>query len=133
MQLQRRFFPIACLVLLPAVLLPLRAENEPAALQVKPATQPLSWLSERGIMTTNDAIEAVGVKVTAEQRAEIEKAVAQRNAELQEVNARFSASLSKTLAQSDEELAKKVAEEKDRRRMQLIKSRQPGRYQGMKK
>lgn len=129
MQLQRRFFVIATLAALPAActLLPSRAENE----NTKPA--PLSWLTERGSMKTSEVIEAVGIKVTDEQRAEIEKAVAQRNAELQEVNARFSASLSKTLASNDEELARKVAEEKERRRKALIKSRQPGRYNGMKR
>jgi hypothetical protein len=96
-------------------------------------TASLSWLHERGLMTTGEVVEAVGVKVSDAQRAEIDSAVRERNAELEKINARFSAAVSKTLGSNDEELARKVAEEKERRRKALIKSRQPGRYNGMKK
>jgi hypothetical protein len=94
---------------------------------------PLSWLNERGAITTDQVVQELGITVTAEQRAQIEKAVQKRNRALLEANADMSASLSKTLATSDSELAKRVSEGRERRRMEIIRSRQPGRYNGMKK
>jgi hypothetical protein len=78
-------------------------------------------------------VQELGVRVTPEQRVQIEKAVQKRNRALLEANADLSASLSKTLAASDSELAKRVAEGRERRRMEIIRSRQPGRYNGIKK
>jgi Spy/CpxP family protein refolding chaperone len=97
----------------------------------KPAS--ISWLNERGAITTDQVVQELGINVTPEQRAQIEKAVQKRNRALQEANADLSASLSKTLATNDNELAKRVAEQRERRRMEIIRSRQPGRYNGMKK
>jgi Spy/CpxP family protein refolding chaperone len=92
-----------------------------------------SWLNERGTITTEQVIQELGITLTPEQRAQTEKAVQKRNRALQEANADLSASLSKTLATNDNELAKRVAEQRERRRMEIIRSRQPGRYNGMKK
>jgi hypothetical protein len=95
--------------------------------------QALSWLNERGTITTEQVIAELGIRVTPEQRAQIEQAVQKRNAALQQANAALSTALSTTLATNDDELAKKIAEQRERRRMELIRSRQPGRYSGMKK
>ena len=92
-----------------------------------------SWLNERGTITTDQVIQELSIRVTPEQRIQIEAAVQKRNRALQEANAELSTSLSKTLATSDSELAKRAAEQRDRRRMETIRSRQPGRYNGMKK
>lgn len=92
-----------------------------------------SWVAERGTMTTDEVISSLGIAVTAEQRAQIEKAVQERNESLRAANEKFSASLQKTLSADDTELSKRVADEKERRRMDLIRRRQPGRYNGMKK
>ncbi len=106
------------------------ASTEPAKNQ-KPAS--LSWLNQRGTITTDQVIQELGINVTPEQRAQIEKAVQKRNMALQEANANLSTTLSKTLATSDSELDKRVVEQRERRRLDAIRSRQPGRYNGMKK
>jgi hypothetical protein len=106
------------------------ASNEPAKNQ-KPASP--SWLNQRGTITTDQVIQELGISVTPEQRTQIEKAVRKRNMALQEANADFSKTLSKTLATSDSELDKRVTEQRERRRLDAIRSRQPGRYNGMKK
>ncbi len=84
-------------------------------------------------MTTDDVASTMGIVVTSEQRAQIEQAVRERNAALRAINEKFSATLQKTLAADDKELSKRVADEKEHRRMDLIRRRQPGRYNGMKK
>lgn len=95
--------------------------------------QSTSWLDEHGAITTEQVVQELGIRVTAEQRTQIEKAVQKRNRALQEANADLSAALSKTLATNDSELAKRSAEQRERRRREIIRSRQPGRYNGMKK
>jgi hypothetical protein len=92
-----------------------------------------SWLDERGTTTSEEVVQALGVAVTPEQRAQIEKAVQRRNETLRAANAELSATLSKVLAASDSELAKRVEEQRERQRINRIRSRQPGRYNGMKK
>jgi hypothetical protein len=107
----------------------------PTEAQVNKRAKPqsISWLNEHGAITTDQVVQELGVRVTPEQRVQIEKAVQKRNRALLEANADLSASLSKTLAASDSELAKRVAEGRERRRMEIIRSRQPGRYNGIKK
>lgn len=92
-----------------------------------------SWVETRGTMTTEDVIASLGVTPTKEQRAQIEQAARERNDALREINARFSAALQKTLAANDQELTKRVADEKERRRMETMRRRQPGRYNGVQK
>lgn len=94
---------------------------------------PLSWLQTRGTMNADDVVAALGIKPTDDQREQIEKATARRNEALQKINADFSRDLQKTLAANDQELAAKVQAESDRQKMSKIRSRQPGRYNGMKK
>ncbi len=96
-------------------------------------SQSTSWLDEHGAITTEQVVQELGIRVTEEQRVQIEKAVQKRNRALQEANADLSAALSKTLATNDSELAKRSAEQRERRRMEIIRSRQPGSYNGMKK
>jgi len=122
-----------------AIGLPVAAYAAETALSTAPsstrlATMPAtSWLNERGAMTTNDVVSALGVQVTAAQRAQIEQAVQARNAALLEANKAMSQALAKTLNADDEELAKRVAAERERKRMDIIRRRQPGRYNGIKK
>lgn len=92
-----------------------------------------SWVETRGVMTTEDVIASLGATPSKEQRAQIEQAVRERNDVLREINARFSAALQKTLAANDQELTKRVADEKERRRMETMRRRQPGRYNGVRK
>lgn len=126
-----------------ALFLPLVARADEARTEVKTGvaaatsstrlTTSTSWLDERGTMTTDDVVSTVGSVVTSEQRAQIEQAVKERNDALRAINEKFGATLQKTLAADDKELSKRVAEEKERRRMDLIRRRQPGRYNGMKR
>lgn len=113
--------------------LPLAAAAETASPSSTQSSASIAWVAERGTMTTEDVVSALGVAPTAEQRAQIEQAVSERNRALQEANARFSATLQKTLAADDKELARRVADERERRRIDSIRRRQPGRYSGMKK
>jgi hypothetical protein len=92
-----------------------------------------SWLDERGTITTEQVVTDLGITVTPEQRVQIERAVQRRNETLRAANAELSATLSKVLVASDGELAKRVADERERQRINRIRSRQPGRYNGMKK
>ncbi len=98
-----------------------------------PTSTANSWVETRGTMTTEDVIASLGITPTREQRAQIEQAARERNDALREINARFSAALQKTLAANDQELTKRVADEKERRRMETMHRRQPGRYNGVQK
>lgn len=84
-------------------------------------------------MTAEDVVATLGVAPTKEQRDQIEQAVRDRNAALREINARFSAALQKTLAANDKELAQRVVDEKERQRLETMRRRQPGRYNGARK
>jgi Spy/CpxP family protein refolding chaperone len=92
-----------------------------------------NWAETRGTMTTEDVVAILGVAPTREQRDQIEQAVIERNRALREANMRFSAALQKTLAADDRELAKRVTNEKERQRLETMRRRQPGRYNGTKK
>jgi Spy/CpxP family protein refolding chaperone len=92
-----------------------------------------AWAETRGTMTTEDVIATLGITPTREQRDQIEQSVRERNDALREINARFSAALQKTLAANDKELARRVTDEKERQRLETMRRRQPGRYNGAKK
>ena len=122
---------IAVVALLGLTSVVFAAENTTSSTQSPPVSS--SWVSERGTMTTDEVVASLGATPTKEQRAQIEEAVTERNEALREANARFSAALQKTLAADDAELTKRVKDEKERQRMELIRRRQPARYNGMKK
>lgn len=95
------------------------------------ATAVSPW-RDRGVLSTDDVIALLGITVTAEQRAQIDKATAQRNMALQAANAQFSTAIFDTLKTDDAELTKSMADEKERQRMELMRQRQPSRYQALK-
>lgn len=119
---------IAVVVLLGFASVAFAAENIASSTRT-----PISWVAERGEMTTDDVVSSLGIAPTSEQRAQIEQAAKGRNESLRAINEKFSAALQKTLAADDAELSKRVSDEKERRRMELMRRRQPARYNGMKK
>ena len=120
---------IIAIVLMSSVAAVVAAENTTSSTR----SAPLSWLQTRGTMSTDDVVSALGIAPDKEQRATIEKATMRRNEQLQKINDEFSRDLQKTLAANDEELAAKVQAESDRQKMAKMRSRQPGRYNGVKK
>lgn len=109
------------------------AETDSAQSSTRSLSASTNWAETRGAMTTDEVVATLGVAPTREQRDQIEQAVIERNRALREANTRFSAALQKTLAANDKELVKRVEDEKERRRLETMRRRQPGRYNGTKK
>ena len=125
----KKLYLITSVVLLSAVSMAFAAQDMTSSTP----SSPLSWLQTRGTMSADDVVAALGIAPNKEQRAEIEKSTARRNEQLQKINDEFSLDLQKTLAANDDELAAKVQAESDRLKMAKMRSRQPGRYNGVKK
>ena len=123
------FYLFASITALSLTSMALAAENTTSSTR----SAPLSWLQTRGVMSADDVVAALGIAPNKEQRATIEKATTRRNEQLQKINDEFSRDLQKTLAANDQELAAKVQAESDRVKMSKMRSRQPGRYNGVKK
>lgn len=109
------------------------AEQTSTQSSTRSAVSPLNWLQTRGTMNADDVVAALGIKPSDDQRAQIAEATARRNESLQKINDEFSRDLQKTLSANDEELAARVQAESDRQKMAKMRSRQPGRYNGVKK
>lgn len=88
---------------------------------------------EKGELSAEEVIASLGIAVSPEQRALIVRATEQRNAALRNANADFSAVLATVLKADDAEVTAKIAAEKERRRMELMRRRQPSRYEALKK
>ena len=120
---------VVAIVVVSSVVAVVAAENTTSSTQ----TSALSWLQTRGAMSADDVVAALGIAPNKAQRETIAKATARRNEQLQKINDEFSRDLQKTLAANDQELAAKVQAESDRQKMKKMRSRQPGRYNGVKK
>lgn len=93
-----------------------------------PAT---AW-DKSGLVSPDEIVATLGIKPTKEQMLAISLAAGERNRAVSRANEALAAALQKTLGATDAELAAKMAEEKERRRMELIRLRQPSRYQALK-
>jgi pantothenate synthetase len=93
-----------------------------------PAT---AW-DKSGLLSPEEIVAALGIKPTPEQMTIISLAASERNLAVSQANQALAAALQKTLGSSDAELAAKLAEEKERRRMEIMRIRQPSRYQALK-
>ena len=91
------------------------------------ATAASPW-RDQGVLSTDEIIKMLGVPVTPEQRAQLDRAVAQRNLALQAANAQFSAAIFQTLRTNDAELSKTMMDEKERQKLDRIRRFQPSRY-----
>ena len=130
----KRIFVFASLPILFSVATLSRASADqpivaPAASSIAPASP---W-REKGELSAEEVIASLGIAVSPEQRSAIDNAVMQRNAALKKANSDFSATLAVVLKADDAELTAKMAAENERRRMDLMRRRQPSRYEALRK
>lgn len=96
------------------------------------ATNPLTWLSQRGIVSTDEMAQSLSGQFTPEEREKLDKAVAKRNAQIQKSNEEFAATLRDLLKTDDAQIAKRVEkksdEDKEAAKLALMKKTQPSRY-----
>ncbi|HEX8553005.1 MAG TPA: hypothetical protein VF681_15785 [Abditibacteriaceae bacterium] len=113
---------------------PLLAQEKPAepTMASSAIRLPATAWDKSGLLSPEEIVAALGIKPTPEQMTIISLAASERNLAVSQANQALAAALQKTLGSSDAELAAKLAEEKERRRMEIMRIRQPSRYQALK-
>ncbi len=109
-------------------LLSVTAFGDDAPIPAMPATTP-SFLSSRGVVSSEELLDVLGTKLSPEKRAKFDEALAKRNAALAKANEELSATLRDVLAQNDEGLAKLVDESAEAKLMERMRRTQPSRWQ----
>lgn len=118
----KKLLLLCCLLITPAI-----ADETPQV------SNPLGWLNERGVVSTDEITRALGGKFSSVEREKLENALAKRNIELQKTNAEFAATLREVLGADDVQIARRVEQksnaDKEAEKLALMKRTQPARYQ----
>ncbi|RYX81894.1 hypothetical protein EON83_21880 [bacterium] len=101
--------------------------------QVVSKTGVPSFLSTRGLISSQELVEDLNAKLTPQQRTKLDQALEKRNAALTKANENLSETLRDILGETDEGLTRRIDDEAEAKRMDRMRRLQPGRYQQLMK